>query len=258
MCADATSCKVFCKTTADCTIGECNFEGKCLPGSDAGPLDAGSEEVGPSSDAGIPKDGQPPKISGPFQRCTLASECASGFCVEGVCCNTACSKKCHSCTLLSSPGVCVPEPMGVDLRGECGAPGTCIGTCNGGGACVGAGPDTLCARNRCTGRTSGVGAAFCASAGTRCPTDGVVKFDCAPYACDSAFGACKTTCVTSEDCGPGNVCESATQHCVPATAPEAASDGCSQGPIAVHSTRSWLLALSALAGLALRRRRRER
>jgi hypothetical protein len=58
--------------------------------------------------------------------CASNSECATGFCTEGVCCNSACQAFCYSCALSSSPGTCSPEPRGfVDVhgRGICGADG---------------------------------------------------------------------------------------------------------------------------------------
>ena len=116
--------------------------------------------------------------------------------------------------MLATPGACTPEPIGVDLKSECGPALSCLGTCDGAGACIGAGKGTMCGRNRCTGPTVGVGPAFCAAAGATCPTDDAVKFDCAPYNCEPAFGACVTTCKSSEDCARGFSCDLATRACV--------------------------------------------
>ena len=44
--------------------------------------------------------------------CTSNSQCAAGFCVSGVCCNTACTGQCSSCTLPGSVGICAPRPNG--------------------------------------------------------------------------------------------------------------------------------------------------
>ncbi|MBI2392003.1 MAG: hypothetical protein HYV09_20595 [Deltaproteobacteria bacterium] len=261
-CESATACKTTCTTSADCLVGTCTG-GVCVLESDAGVGDAGVDapadvpvDVGPAPDAGLSAT-EPPKVSGEFQRCGLDSECASGFCVQGVCCNERCDRKCFSCNLITSPGVCVPEPYGVDLRNECGPPGTCIGTCSGGGTCIGAGPDTLCGRNRCTDATRGVGPAFCAAAGDKCPVEAATPFDCAPYACDVAFGACRTTCVTSNDCGPGHVCDLASKSCTVAHVPED-DGGCAVGGRGSRRSREegwlglaavvWALARSRVSG----------
>jgi len=44
--------------------------------------------------------------------CNLSSECASGFCAQGVCCTTDCQGPCNSCRVSGSIGVCtrVPNP----------------------------------------------------------------------------------------------------------------------------------------------------
>jgi hypothetical protein len=43
-------------------------------------------------------------------RCTQNSDCASGFCVGGVCCNTACNGDCMSCDVAGHQGACWPRP----------------------------------------------------------------------------------------------------------------------------------------------------
>lgn len=39
--------------------------------------------------------------------CTSPTECASTFCVDGVCCNTACNQPFDTCNLPTDPGTCV-------------------------------------------------------------------------------------------------------------------------------------------------------
>ena len=52
------------------------------------------------------------------------TECASDFCVEGVCCNSACNGVCESC-VAGQRGRCDPAPDGTDPKMQCGpAPGT--------------------------------------------------------------------------------------------------------------------------------------
>ncbi len=60
--------------------------------------------------------------------CTEANACDSGFCVDGVCCRTACDGICATCDVA---GECVGHPADTDPEGECqGA------TCDGAKACA--------------------------------------------------------------------------------------------------------------------------
>jgi hypothetical protein len=77
------------------------------------------------------------KTNGAF--CSDESECASGFCPQGVCCATACTGACQSCALATSMGVCrdvpagAPDPAGmcaVQAASTCGTNGMCeAGAC---------------------------------------------------------------------------------------------------------------------------------
>ena len=51
--------------------------------------------------------------------CTAATECTSGQCVDGVCCESACGGECETCNLPGSPGKCMPIPDGEDPQNEC-------------------------------------------------------------------------------------------------------------------------------------------
>lgn len=66
------------------------------------------------------------------KKCTLAADCTSGNCVDGYCCNTACTGTCQSCGLAGYYGTCSPIANGVDPADEC--PGQ--KTCNGAGGCT--------------------------------------------------------------------------------------------------------------------------
>ncbi len=278
-CASASACKSSCLGDGDCTSGVCDPTTKtCI----AAPVDAGVDapseaapDAPPDADAqadvvdasteaapdasvdvadgliiaevGAPTLPVVPSVSG-FQRCTKHGECASGFCVEGVCCNTACEDQCYSCALLSNPGVCTLEPIGVDLKNECGPGLSCLGTCGGNGQCIGAGTGTECARNHCTGPSTGLGAAYCRAHGAQCPTDDAVEFDCANYACEPAFGACLTSCSATSECAPGKLCDVASSTCV--SPPDAAqSNSCSVGTPGARGEDSPLGARLAVFGL---------
>ena len=55
---------------------------------------------------------------------------ATGLCVDGYCCNTACNGLCESCRLGGLLGTCSPVPRGQDLDNECAGALTCAGANN--------------------------------------------------------------------------------------------------------------------------------
>ena len=141
--------------------------------------------------------------------CTGSAECESGFCVDGVCCESACVDVCRSCKLTDSEGRCSPLPAGVpDPRGGCSqeAAATCgfDGACNGAGGCRRHPAGTVCRPGACSG-----------VAGERtlpgtCDGNGVCSEpraqSCMPYAC--VAGECRATCSGPADCAPGSTCTS--------------------------------------------------
>lgn len=64
--------------------------------------------------------------------CTGASNCVANFCVDGVCCNNACTQTCSSCIVTGNLGTCAFLPLKQDDT----AP-MCSGamTCDGAGGC---------------------------------------------------------------------------------------------------------------------------
>ncbi|MGZ5970351.1 MAG: hypothetical protein ACXWP4_21925, partial [Polyangiales bacterium] len=112
------------------------------------------------------------------------------------------------------------------------------------GKCVGASAGTQCAPSKCTSASTGVGPALCTARGARCPEE-VAEFDCAPYACEPIFGACRTSCTVSNDCAGGNVCDVASKTCI-APAPSDSGGGCSYARGASFSGVWLLLALVSL------------
>ena len=70
------------------------------------------------------------------QPCGKPSQCASEFCVDGVCCASACTGNCMSCAVSGSPGTCTPHPSGIDPDNDClGKDKSCGGKCDGNGKC---------------------------------------------------------------------------------------------------------------------------
>jgi hypothetical protein len=84
----------------------------CGPGSSNG-HDGGLDAwVGDGSSAdGPPSSGNKPLGYG----CSANPECASDFCVDGVCCESACDQQCFTCHLTGEFGTCAPQFAGDDL-----------------------------------------------------------------------------------------------------------------------------------------------
>ncbi len=117
--------------------------------------------------------------------CSTNSQCATGFCVNGVCCDTACNGGCGACNLTGKVGTCSPVANGTTCSDSnaCTTGETCqSGTCTGG-------TTVTCTTDQC--HTIGT----CVAA-TGCP---------APVA--KANG---TTCSDSNACTNGETCQSGT------------------------------------------------
>ena len=133
--------------------------------------------------------------------CAMDDECASGHCVDGVCCNSACTGQCEACDTAST-GTCSPvqgPPHGT--RTACaGAGTTCGGMCDGnnGMACSYPATSQICGA-ACDSHCDGAGT--CPSGSGSCPNG---------YACGS--GNCKTSCANNNDCQPNFMC--AAPNCV--------------------------------------------
>jgi hypothetical protein len=136
--------------------------------------------------------------------CDGANQCASGYCVDRVCCDSACGNTCYSCTLTGKVGLCTVAPSGQDPRNQCAVDATTPcgqdGECNGLGACRLQASGTSCAAGTCTG-TSETAARQCNGAGVCLAA--TVR-DCSPYLCGAS--ACNVTCSTSAQCQAGRPC----------------------------------------------------
>ncbi len=126
-CVDSTCCADAC--TGEClTCNATGSAGRCTnvaSGGDDAPLCTGTNSC---DGMGICKrdNGQP---------CGMNTDCTSGFCADGVCCNSACTETCKSCNLTASVGTCTFVPNdSVDPTGTspCNNPYRCNGTglCN--------------------------------------------------------------------------------------------------------------------------------
>jgi hypothetical protein len=136
--------------------------------------------------------------------CGAATECTSGFCVDGVCCEQSCMGTCRTCALPGSAGTCRPFDVGTDPADECpdqtaASCGT-DGTCDGAGGCRKYLEGTTCAAPGCSGSmltTLGT----CSAAGMCMKPAGAA---CGNYTCSGA--ACRTTCTSSAQCTPPSIC----------------------------------------------------
>ncbi len=178
---DGTSqtCPTTCATDSNCAAGYFCDAGTCAPKLDNG------------------------------QACSLATECTSTFCVDGVCCGSACTERCAACDVSGAEGTCSPvtgAPHGT--RQACTADPDC------GGACDGA--DTADCKYTAAGKPCGTAACSNGQAtASQCSGSGVCQplaaTTCAPYKCGAS--ACNTTCQVASDCTTGYVCQNG--ECTP-------------------------------------------
>jgi hypothetical protein len=134
VCCESSTCSGPCKS---CNVA--GSEGTCLSAK------AGTEVPG-SCDKGQACDGTGKCLSSNGQTCTSASTCASAYCVDGVCCENACTGTCVSCAVSGKAGKCAPYDVGTDPQNECGkGTGVCKSICDGVGSCVYPSSSTPCA-----------------------------------------------------------------------------------------------------------------
>jgi hypothetical protein len=141
------------------------------------------------------------------QGCGSGTECVSGNCVQGICCDSACVGKCSSCQAAStgqSPGKCAPVTMGLAHGNDCVASSSSCGTngrCDGSGGCQFWGSDHVCASPTCS-MAAAVPAGMCNGQGS------CVVSQSAPCPGNFVCGGdiCKTSCGSDLDCV-------STHHC---------------------------------------------
>jgi len=166
----------------DCPAVANPSQSGCPGTNDAGD-DSAPDDGGPNDTGGGATDAFNCDASGACNRaigaqCTDGAQCASSFCVDGVCCGNACVGPCRSCNQPNNDGVCMPYAQGTNPAAEC----TGGMTCNGAGAC---GPATggPKANGELCSATSDCASGFC--------KDGV----CCNNACDTPCRTCETgTC----------------------------------------------------------------
>lgn len=194
--------------------------GSASSGGTAGGIGGGGTAAGGnaaggsgSGGTGLP-DASQPSPDAPLQlpfgaQCTLSTDCALGNCVDGVCCQTACTG-CNACkqTLTGQKdGTCAPVASGQDPHDFCAdqtATNQCgyDGMCDGAGACRYVSTSHICTPASCsadnktyTFATNCNGTGACATATTQ---------NCGAFQC--ATTGCLQTCAKQTDCGTGNYC----------------------------------------------------
>ncbi|MFL5353509.1 OmpA family protein [Archangium sp.] len=182
--------------------------------------------------------------------CTQDSECSTGFCADGVCCNTACDGQCEACGEAGNVGTCVAVTGSPRSgRAACGSDGTeCGGVCDGTvrDTCAYPSESVQCGTPSCSAGTAVTGGT-CNGAGA-CTSETV---SCGNYACGEV--ACLAACVSDDQCAANAFCLSG--QCKPQGEHEkwlVQGSGCSStGDVA----SAWPMLLGTLATFLRRRRK---
>lgn len=186
--------------------------------------------------------------------CDAGSQCGTGFCSDGVCCEATCDGVCEACNVPGSVGKCAPIPDGENPANECPTTplppegeedaGTPVdldaGDAGDGGeadASVSfAPPDAGIASNdgQCGGVCNGqracrfpgkdrtCGSTFCTTPTdqARAACDGaghcvVGSEECAAYSCSDGSPGCKQSCTGESDCASTHFCDALSSTCKP-------------------------------------------
>lgn len=172
LCKDAQSCFSSCTMTT----GQCSGTNSCDANGSCGP-----------------------KVNG--TGCSKGNECASGYCVDGVCCNSDCTGQCQACDLAGSKGMCATvmsgQPHG--SRPACGGTEVsgngCAGQCDGSSPAKCGHPTSQCRAQSCENQTTEILADNCNGAGY-CPSARTMS--CGAFVCKGS--SCLTSCSTEADC----------------------------------------------------------
>ena len=165
------------------------------------------------------------KVDG--QPCKKGAECASGHCMDGVCCHSGCTGTCRSCAVPGSKGTCAAVPAGA---ADTVATMPCHNghACDGQGACL-LGNGKLCSKGSQCGSGYCVDGVCCDGACTAacyaCDVTGKAG-TCSPVAAGQPDALASTTCMGQQACdgkggckkGSGQACAKAADcgsgHCV--------------------------------------------
>jgi hypothetical protein len=150
--------------------------------------------------------------------CARAADCASGFCVDGVCCQSACSGQCETCAQTGQLGTCVAvSGTPAEGRSPCTGSGTtCGGRCDGNNRATCSYPTSSCGVSACD--CTGSGPTFrCAETVPTCSAGSCVAMQtsCGYFVCETSLHQCKTTCSSDIDCVASTPagCVGSPPHC---------------------------------------------
>jgi hypothetical protein len=214
---NGTVCRpATCSGTILHSAGRCDGLGGCVAGGDLTCAPFGCAGGACNSVCARDQDCAPGQVCDPVahscgkkgqgQPCSVGTECQKGFCVDGVCCDSACQGPCRSCVLGQTPGRCTDTPAGaVDPRGSCKDLGASKcdtdGTCDGRRGCRKYPSGTVCGAGSCNA-TSNVrtldqvcGRGICSPGQT---------VSCGAYRCNGAI--CFNACSSDADCASPNSC----------------------------------------------------
>ncbi len=198
--------------------GECDGDGACIKGEPLECTPFTCEGGTCRSSCVMDSDCVPPNVCGQGrcglrgkgQACTAGDQCQSGFCVDGVCCDSACTGRCQFCGQPNARGTCTPVRAGApDPRAAAGMTDparVCVdqgaascgtnGRCDGKSGCQKYENGTTCRAAHCDGGPNNeTGPSTCMGGSCRAP-DAVT---CAPFK-----GCTGTRCITQ--CGGDNQC----------------------------------------------------
>jgi hypothetical protein len=146
--------------------------------------------------------------------CTSGSQCQSGNCVSGVCCNTACTDQCYSCSLSGLVGICSPKTNGT----ACNDGNLCTqtDTCQS-GTCTGANPVACTALDQCHGvgacnQSTGTCSNPNKADGTNC-NDGNLCTQTDTCQSGTCTGANPVVCTALDQCHAAGICNPSTGVC---------------------------------------------
>ncbi len=229
-CDGKGACRLFATSTVSCgstscsagtvTGFLCNGSGSCLSSSaSCAPYACGGTSCRTSCVSDSDCDSK--AFCGPSGACVVkraagegcgaGKECDTGFCVDGVCCKSACTAQCEACDVSPNEGNCIPvsgTPHG--KRAPCNdADPTCGGKCDGVNiAQCNYPPTTTACGSTCEAgkekKSSCDGKGSCVATGSR---------DCGAYQCEDG-ARCKESCAADTDCSPGYRCGT-DKRCAP-------------------------------------------
>ncbi|MCS6898990.1 MAG: hypothetical protein RMJ98_02800 [Myxococcales bacterium] len=154
------------------------------------------------------------------EACERGAQCLSGFCVDGVCCASACEGTCQACASAlkqdgSPDGICAPALLDTDPHDDCSDEPLLgcdrNGLCDGKGACALYAAGTVCQPSICESDGQGgfrLGIFTCDGSGTCQAAQGA---SCGAFGCEQ--GTCKTSCQSDGDCAEKAYCSEG--NCLP-------------------------------------------